>query len=250
MRADADPSWLRKTGLGVSLGLHATLPLLALLAQAPALTTPPMPDRGVTMLTLLPPSPTPSITAAAPAPPAAETPRPKPKPRPEPEPRARPPAPEPPSEAQAILAAAMAEAAAASAAAAAATATEATAVTALESTAAPAPASAPAASSNLGVVEFPMAYLARMSRMITNRIHYPASGRDARHQGTAFLRVRLARNGAVLEATLLETSGSRLLDEEARNVILRIGQFRPIPEDVMPQQSEFVIHQPVQFALR
>ena len=31
MRADADPSWLRKTGLGVSLGLHATLPLLALL---------------------------------------------------------------------------------------------------------------------------------------------------------------------------------------------------------------------------
>ena len=64
------------------------------------------------------------------------------------------------------------------------------------------------------------------------------------------MRVRLARNGAVLEATLLETSGSRLLDEEARNVILRIGQFRPIPEDVMPQQSEFVIHQPVQFALR
>lgn len=243
MRADADPSWLRKTGLGVSLGLHATLPLLALLAQAPALTTPPMPDRGVTMLTLLPPSPTPSITAAAPAPPAAETPRPKP------EPRARPPAPEPPSEAQAILAAAMAEAAAATATATA-TATEATAVTALESTAAPAPASAPAASSNLGVVEFPMAYLARMSRMITNRIHYPASGRDARHQGTAFVRVRLARNGAVLEATLLETSGSRLLDEEARNVILRIGQFRPIPEDVMPQQSEFVIHQPVQFALR
>lgn len=242
MRADADPSWLRKTGLAVSLGLHAVLPVLALLAQAPALTTPPMPDRGLTMLTLLPPSPKPSVVAAAPAPPAAE------RPQARPEPRARPPTPEPPSEAQAILAAAMAEAAAASAAAAAAT--EATAVTALESTAAPAPASAPAASSNLGVVEFPMAYLARMSRTITNRIHYPAGGRDARQQGTAFVRVRLARSGAVLEATLLETSGSSVLDEEARNVILRIGQFRPIPDEVMPQQSEFVIHQPVQFALR
>jgi len=242
MRADADPSWLRKTGLAVSLGLHAVLPVLALLAQAPALTTPPMPDRGLTMLTLLPPSPKPSVVPAAPAPPAAE------RPQARPEPRARPPTPEPPSEAQAILAAAMAEAAAASAAAAAAT--EATAVTALESTAAPAPASAPAASSNLGVVEFPMAYLARMSRTITNRIHYPAGGRDARQQGTAFVRVRLARSGAVLEATLLETSGSSVLDEEARNVILRIGQFRPIPDEVMPQQSEFVIHQPVQFALR
>jgi protein TonB len=244
MRADADPSWLRKTGLGVSLGLHAALPVLALLAQAPALTTPPMPDRGLTMLTLLPPSPTPSVVPAAPAPPAAE------RPQARPEPRARPPTPEPPSEAQAILAAAMAQAAAASAAAAVAAASEPAALTALESTAAPAPASAPAASSNLGVVEFPMSYLARMSRTITNRIHYPAGGRDSGQQGTAFVRVRLARSGAVLEATLLETSGSSVLDEEARNVILRIGQFRPIPEEVMPQQSEFVIHQPVQFALR
>lgn len=239
MRADADPSWLRKTGLGVSLGLHAALPVLALLAQAPALTTPPMPDRGVTMLTLLPPSPTPSIVPAAPAPPAAELPQARP------EPRARPPTPEPPSEAQAILAAAIAQAAAAAA-----THAEPATMTAVDATAAPAPASAPAASSNLGVVEFPMSYLARMSRTITNRIHYPADGRDARQQGTAFVRVRLARSGAVLEATLLETSGSSVLDEEARNVILRIGQFRPIPEEVMPQQSEFVIHQPVQFALR
>lgn len=246
MRADADPSWLRKTGLAVSLGLHAALPVLALLAQPPALTTPPMPDRGLTMLTLLPPSPRPSVVPAAPAPPAAE------RPQARPEPRARPPTPEPPSEAQAILAAAMAEAAAAAATAAATLAahSEPAAMTAVDATAAPAAASAPAASSNLGVVEFPMSYLARMSRTITNRIHYPAGGREARQQGTAFVRVRLARSGAVLEATLLETSGSSVLDEEARNVILRIGQFRPIPEDVMPQQSEFVIHQPVQFALR
>lgn len=244
MRADADPSWLRKTGLAVSLGLHAALPVLALLAQPPALSTPPMPDRGLTMLTLLPPSPTPSIVPA-PAPPATE------RPQARPEPRARPPMPEPPSEAQAILAAAMAQAAAAAATAEAVAAhSEPATMTAVDATAAPAPASAPAASSNLGVVEFPMSYLARMSRTITNRIHYPAGGRDARQQGTAFVRVRLARSGAVLEATLLETSGSSVLDEEARNVILRIGQFRPIPDEVMPQQSEFVIHQPVQFALR
>ena len=243
MIAYGDPPWLKKVGLGASVTLHAALPALAfLLWQAPVLTTAPMPNRGVTMLTLLPPSTTPAAQPRAENTSRhAETVMEKRK--------ATTPKPAPANPKQSLIATAGSTSSITPAAPAAEPA--ATTTVAATSSAEPAAAApAPSPSSNLGIVEFPMSYLARMSRTIDNRIHYPASGRDARQQGTAFVRVRLARDGSVLEATLLETTGFVALDEEARNVILRIRQFRPIPEDVMPQQREFVIHQPVQFALR
>lgn len=53
-----------------------------------------------------------------------------------------------------------------------------------------------------------------------------------------------------LGATLLRTSGHALLDEEARDVIFRIGHFAPLPERYIPGQTAFATDQPIAFLLR
>lgn len=97
------------------------------------------------------------------------------------------------------------------------------------------------------MVRFPTAYLVRVSRMITMRLRYPAYSRQFDEQGRAVVRVTLARDGTVLDAVVVRRTGYRYLDEEARNVILRIARFPPVPEHISPAQKEFLIDQPISF---
>lgn len=100
------------------------------------------------------------------------------------------------------------------------------------------------------VVEIPWAYLWSVKRAIAEHRRYPRKAYAARQTGTSVIRIRLARDGRLLDATLLRTSGHALLDEEARDVILRIGHFAPLPERYIPGQAEFAIDQPIAFLLR
>lgn len=93
----------------------------------------------------------------------------------------------------------------------------------------------------------PIEYLRRVSRIISLSQKYPWNARQYGHQGDAVIRMHLTREGAVMAATLIQSSGHESLDAEARDVILRIRRFPPFPADYIPQQREFDIDQPVSF---
>ncbi|MGQ0700505.1 MAG: energy transducer TonB [Panacagrimonas sp.] len=96
----------------------------------------------------------------------------------------------------------------------------------------------------------PLQWLQMMSRMISFQQQYPAQSRQLGEQGTATVRVSVARDGRVLEAPLLRGTGYSALDREAREVILRIGRFAPIPKDACRGARIIVIDQPVGFRPR
>lgn len=93
----------------------------------------------------------------------------------------------------------------------------------------------------------PIEYLRRVSRIISLSQKYPWTARQYGHQGDVIVRMHLRRDGAVMAATLIRSSGHESLDAEARDVILRIRRFPPFPADYIPQQGEFDIDQPVSF---
>jgi protein TonB len=98
--------------------------------------------------------------------------------------------------------------------------------------------------------EIPWAYLWKVKRLIGEHRRYPRKAYGARQQGTAVVRIHLSRDGQLLGAHLLRGSGHALLDEEARDVVLRIGRFPPLPEQYLIGQLEFAIDQPIEFLLR
>lgn len=93
----------------------------------------------------------------------------------------------------------------------------------------------------------PLEYLRRISKIISLSQKYPWHARQYGHQGDVIVRMHLARDGTVMTATLLSSSGHASLDAEARDVVLRIRRFPPFPADYIPQQHEFDIDQPVSF---
>ncbi|MDB5985052.1 MAG: energy transducer TonB [Nevskia sp.] len=79
---------------------------------------------------------------------------------------------------------------------------------------------------------------------------YPLSARDAHQQGTVIIHMHLRRDGTVLDASLVKSSGYAVLDEAARQEVLRIGKFAELPLEYIPGQADFAIDQPVAFRLR
>lgn len=94
----------------------------------------------------------------------------------------------------------------------------------------------------------PYNWLVQMSRRISTQLRIPLPSRLGRERGTAYVRVSVARDGRVLEAPLLRSSGHRNLDFEARDVMRRIGRFAPVPASECAGYDIIVIDQPVEFA--
>lgn len=114
-----------------------------------------------------------------------------------------------------------------------------------------APASARAAPRPASAIDcLPLHWLRGVSQRIGHALHYPPSARQLRQRGTAYVRVSVARSGAVIESPLLRGTGHRALDLEAQAVIQRIGRFAPVPADACVGADILVIDQPIQFGLR
>lgn len=94
----------------------------------------------------------------------------------------------------------------------------------------------------------PYSWLVQMSRRISAHVRVPLPSRLGRERGTAYVRVSVARNGRVLEAPLLRSSGYRNLDFEATDVMRRIAYFAPVPASECAGYDIIVIDQPVKFA--
>lgn len=76
---------------------------------------------------------------------------------------------------------------------------------------------------------------------------YPVSARRSRHEGVAYLRFAMDREGSVLSASIESSSGYPLLDEETLALIERAQPLPKPPEDMPGESLEFVV--PVEFYL-
>jgi len=227
------PAW-RRLALPVSLCLHAGLVLLLVWA-VPHQQGAPLPKRALTVIALQ------SLLQAAPAPSVASPYVPPAPPHRRPHPAATklaaaapvwqtPPAPTPqppPSPPQTAMAPAAAPAP-----------DPAPATVAAVDTSAAAPAAGSAARNDA----LPLAYLSEVSQMIRVNLNPP---REARWHAmsVAVVHIRIARDGTVLGAGVIQSTGYQVLDEEALAVVLRIHKFPEPPGEYFP----FNIDQPIRF---
>ena len=86
-----------------------------------------------------------------------------------------------------------------------------------------------------------LAWLAKYKR-------YPRKAKIRRQQGTAMLYFEMDRKGRVLSYELQESSGYRLLDQEALALIKRAEPLPAMPSSMTQAQLELVV--PIRFNLR
>jgi protein TonB len=77
---------------------------------------------------------------------------------------------------------------------------------------------------------------------------YPSSARQQRQQGTSTVQFSIDRQGRVIAARLIASSGVRILDEEAVNVLSRASPLPPPPDDLGGAILELEL--PIQFKIK
>jgi protein TonB len=89
---------------------------------------------------------------------------------------------------------------------------------------------------------------ARLFRHIARFRTYPQAARTAHATGDSLLAFTLARNGTVSSVRVVASSGHRLLDEAAVEVLRRASPMPPLPPEVPGQSLSLTI--PMRFRLR
>lgn len=92
-------------------------------------------------------------------------------------------------------------------------------------------------------------YKGLLEQQVGRNLHYPPMAARQGRQGTALVRVRMKRDGTIEQVVLVRSSGSGLLDDEARAVFRRIGKLPPLPPDFLPEAAEFQFVIPIRFRL-
>lgn len=256
----------RRLGIAISIVLHLLL-ALGLLVKWPnrTLELPPAADQKsieVSLITAAASSP--SSQAAMPAPPPAaepqpvETPKPKPKPaKPKPKPVIASKAPAPMKAPESTPEPAKpAESAVAQAQPAPAPTASTAASPAAVASAAPSnpgsgrPVNAPAVSASPEQISrLERQYSMMVMRSVERNMRVPVRARQFQESGVTVVRMRIGRDGSVLEARVVTSSGFGYLDEEAQALMLRIARFPPVPPVLRPWMESIVIDQPVNFRL-
>ena len=77
---------------------------------------------------------------------------------------------------------------------------------------------------------------------------YPAWAQKQKIEGAVDLQFTIAANGDSQNITIVQGSGSSLLDEEARDTIKRASPFRPLPKEI--NQGTVNIHVAIVFSMR
>jgi periplasmic protein TonB len=90
-------------------------------------------------------------------------------------------------------------------------------------------------------------YMARLRAWLEKHKRYPRSARLRRQEGTAMLSFVIDREGRVMEYSIRESSGHRILDEEVAAMIERAQPLPGFPDDLQRSRLELVV--PVQFFL-
>ena len=77
-----------------------------------------------------------------------------------------------------------------------------------------------------------MEYSRAVQKRILEALRYPVSAKDAGFQGTVKLRLRISYVGELMEAVVKESSGYRILDENALKAAREVGYFPPFPSSM------------------
>lgn len=94
----------------------------------------------------------------------------------------------------------------------------------------------------------PPSYRRALIRWLERRKFYPPAARRAGLEGQVVLRIRLGRDGTVIETALAGSSGHAVLDEAALDLVGRAGDAPPLPADFPADQAELVA--PLSFLLK
>lgn len=90
-------------------------------------------------------------------------------------------------------------------------------------------------------------YQASVLQMLTRYREYPERAMRRRIEGENRIRLVIARDGTVIEATMVSSSGSSILDRETERLIERVRKFPPFPDEMTEQQVTWVV--PVSYQL-
>jgi len=90
-------------------------------------------------------------------------------------------------------------------------------------------------------------YAKVIQRRILENLTYPDSAKEAGFQGTVKLSLHLSYQGELLEAILKESSGYKILDDQAINVAQGIVSYPPFPSSV--EQNDLWIDIPIDYRL-
>jgi len=89
---------------------------------------------------------------------------------------------------------------------------------------------------------------AQIVALLQRNMRYPESARARGEQGVVQVFFILDRNGRVVRSSVLRSSGSSLLDEEALALLLRAEPFPAPPREVPGEQVERSV--PIRFTLK
>jgi protein TonB len=92
------------------------------------------------------------------------------------------------------------------------------------------------------------AYKSQIRRKIERYRKYPPSARNNHIQGVATISFTLNRQGQVVAARLVKSSGFPILDDEAQALIQRVNPLPAFPKELEINTLELTV--PIQFALR
>ncbi len=90
-------------------------------------------------------------------------------------------------------------------------------------------------------------YASLIQKRIIERIAYPASAKKAGFQGTVKLNLHLSFRGELLDAKVDQTSGYRMLDDNALRAAKEISSYPPLPPSI--QKDELWVIVPVSYQL-
>jgi protein TonB len=91
-------------------------------------------------------------------------------------------------------------------------------------------------------------YYAQLSRYLAQHKRYPMAARRQRREGIAEVEFTLNREGQVLNARILKSSGHAMLDQEVLEMLSRAAPMPSFPSSI--NQNQLVITLPVSFSLR
>lgn len=91
-------------------------------------------------------------------------------------------------------------------------------------------------------------YLSALVRQINRKKYYPRSARRQGEEGRVLVSFVIRKDGQLADLIVLQSSGSRRLDEAALKTLRRVTPFHPIP-DVL-DRDQWPITVPIAFSLR
>ena len=93
-------------------------------------------------------------------------------------------------------------------------------------------------------------YLSKLYGLISVSLRYPKESMLAHEEGTAAVRVRLVRNGAILAVDIVKATPYPRLDDAARNLFLRLARLPPVPAQLHPEAKTFEFTMPIAYSLK